>query len=125
MKAVLGVFVVAMVWLTACGSMPGEDQLQAGGAAVPEQNLQTQESALTGDCSVTIECSNGTTRTCNGTGGACAASGANGGKVTCNGVVTSCGLIIVDPPCTCGADRCCNQFCALDPDCRLSPEPQG
>ncbi|MFE8595796.1 hypothetical protein [Archangium violaceum] len=116
MKTMAGVLVMAVVMLTGCGSVSGEEQLQGGEAAPSEQNLRTQEFALVGDCSVSLECTNGSRVSCSGTSAACSASpGTNGGSVTCNGVTKNCGLTI--PPCSCRSDGCCNQLCALDPDC--------
>ena len=118
MKSMAGIVVMALALLTSCGPVPSEEQAQAGA----EEHFASQEAALTGDCSVQIECANGTTRSCNGTGFSCSASGANNGTVTCNGVASSCSPII-QPICSCRADGCCRTDClALDPDCRLVPE---
>ncbi|WNG55328.1 hypothetical protein F0U59_11465 [Archangium gephyra] len=117
MKTMAGVLVMAMVMLTACGSVTGEEQVQGGEAAPSEQNLGTKESALTSDCTVSLQCANGSTVSCSGSSGACSASPAtNGGSVTCNGATTNCGILI-PTPCGCKRDGCCSQFCALDPDC--------
>lgn len=114
MKMMAGVLVMAVMMLTACGSVPGEDQVQGDAAALSEQHEQTQELATIGSCTVTLQCASGSV-SCSGTSGACSASAANGGSVTCNGVQKNCGLVI--PTCGCSRDGCCSQFCALDPDC--------
>ncbi|MFP2958557.1 hypothetical protein ACLEPN_12090 [Myxococcus sp. 1LA] len=118
MKSVAGIVVMALVMLTSCGPVSSEEQAQVGA----EEHIASQEAALTGDCYVQIECANGTTKSCNGTGFACSANGANNGTVTCNGVSSSCSPII-QPICSCRADGCCNTRCTtLDPDCRLVPQ---
>ncbi|MCY1029946.1 hypothetical protein OV207_00620 [Corallococcus sp. BB11-1] len=121
MKMMTGVLVVAVMMLTACGTLPGEQQAQESQAEASTPSLQTQEAALARDCTVTIECADGTPRTCSGTAGACAASGAGSGSVTCNGVTTGCAPIL-EPVCSCQSDRCCNPRCLNDPDCRLVPQ---
>ncbi|RYZ34627.1 MAG: hypothetical protein EOO71_38410 [Myxococcaceae bacterium] len=122
MKTMAGVLVVAVMVLTACGTLPGEQQGQEPQATASNPNLQAQEASLARDCTVTIECADGTPRTCSGTAGACSASGSGSGSVTCNGVTTSCSIIIEEPVCSCRSDLCCNRLCLNDPDCRLVPQ---
>ncbi|AEI63003.1 hypothetical protein [Corallococcus macrosporus] len=118
MKSMAGIVVMALVMLTSCGPVPSEEQAQP----VAEEHIASQEAALTGDCYVRIECSNGAIKECSGTGFACSASGANNGSVTCNGVTQRC-FPILEPVCSCFADGCCNTTCTrLDPDCRLVPQ---
>ncbi|NVI98540.1 hypothetical protein HV824_10440 [Myxococcus sp. AM009] len=118
MKSMAGIVVMTLVMLTSCGPMPSEEQAQVGA----EEHFVSQEAALAGDCSVQIECANGTMKTCTGTGFACSASGANNGTVTCNGVSSSCSPII-QPVCSCRADGCCNSRClTMDPDCLILPD---
>ncbi|WP_426756739.1 hypothetical protein [Myxococcus sp. Y35] len=122
MKSMAGIVVMALVVLTSCGPLPAEEQVQGGNEVTSEDHFQTQESALTGDCTVSIQCANGTSRSCAGTGFACSASGANNGTVTCNGISSSCSPIL-EPVCSCRADGCCNSRCLTrDPDCFLTPE---
>nr|QLH55560.1 putative lipoprotein [Myxococcus virescens] len=117
MKSMAGIVVMALVVLTSCGPLPSEEQAQVGA----EEHFTSQEAALAGDCSVQIECANGTTRSCSGSGFSCTASAANNGTVTCNGVSSSCGLII-QPVCSCRSDGCCNFRCTTpDPDCFVIP----
>ncbi|WP_141617874.1 hypothetical protein [Myxococcus sp. AB036A] len=123
MKSMAGIFVMALVMLTSCGPVPTEEQTQVGNDVTAEDHFRTQEAALTGDCFVQIECEGGNIKSCYGTGFACSANSANGGTVTCNGNSQSCRPIIQEPICSCRADGCCNQLCAIsDPDCRFVPE---
>jgi hypothetical protein len=115
MKMMAGVLVVAVMMLTGCGAAPAEEQLLAEAAASSEQQSQTQELTVAGSCTVSLQCSNGSSVSCSGTNGACSASAANGGSVTCNSVPKNCGLVV--PTCGCKSDGCCSQFCAFDPDC--------
>ncbi|ADO73036.1 conserved uncharacterized protein [Stigmatella aurantiaca DW4/3-1] len=114
MKTLTGILVVMVAVVTACGSI--SDQAPGEEAMLPEQHLQTQESALVGDCTVSISCTGGSTVACSGSSGACSASAAGAGSVTCNGVSKACGLTL--PTCTCAMDGCCNPRCLNDPDCR-------
>ncbi|AKQ69415.1 putative lipoprotein [Myxococcus hansupus] len=109
---------MALVMLTACGTPPSESQAPAGA----EEHVVSQEAALRGDCYVTVECANGSTRECSGSAFSCTSGPAYNGHVSCDGVVTACGLIN-DPQPTCNtcsriSDGCCNPFCFGDPDCR-------
>lgn len=113
MKAA-GILVVAAAVLAACGAMYDESGVQQGGDMLSGQTLKTSESALTAkDCSVSIQCADGTSRSCSGTAGACSASGAGDGSVTCNGATYTCPS--APPPC--GADGYCDPACGSDPDC--------
>lgn len=86
MKLMPGVLAVAAVLLMACGTPPPEDT-----APVDPAELRTSESALRGDCTVSVRCADGTTRSCSGTSTGCSASTWNGlERVTCNGASYSC-----------------------------------
>jgi hypothetical protein len=70
MKMLAGVLAVAAVLLSACGTPPPPEG-PAGN--VDPANLRTNEQALRGACSVTVECGDGTTRSCPGSGSSCSA----------------------------------------------------
>lgn len=106
MKMMAGVLVVTAVLLSACGTPPAEG---TAGAVDPAE-LRTSEQALRGQCSVSVECADGTMRSCSGSSTRCAASTVNGTeRVTCNGVVTSC------PATPVGCRE--NALCRFDTDC--------
>jgi hypothetical protein len=122
MRTTIMIFLASIVAvaLAACTVMMDE-----GSAATLDQTYETDEQALSlssdgpvteaaKDCSVSIQCANGTTRSCNGTSGSCSASGSGNGSVTCNGTTSSC------PTSTCGSDGVCNESCGFDPDCFCS-----
>jgi hypothetical protein len=67
MKMMSGVLVVTAVLLSACGTQPPE--ITAG--AVDPVAVRTTEQALRGNCSVSIECGDGSFINCSGTGSAC------------------------------------------------------
>jgi hypothetical protein len=104
--------VLSTIALAACGTQPDMGSAPEGEAAPAQQELSQDMGKLAAfDCSVSIQCADGSSRSCSGTSGACAASSSGAGSVTCNGVVTSCPVV-----CSCQADGCCNNSC-LDPDC--------
>ncbi|ADO73478.1 uncharacterized protein STAUR_5716 [Stigmatella aurantiaca DW4/3-1] len=123
MKLVKGIlFALSVVAMSACGTQAEMSAAQEGEAALSQQESRQEVGTLAAlDCSVSIQCSNGTTRSCSGSSGACSASASGSGSVTCNGVTSSCALTL----CSCRADGCCNNTCAADPDCGLSNCPQG
>ncbi len=106
MKLLSGVLVVTAVLLSACGAPPAEGTTAAGEPV----EARTSEYALRGDCSVSVQCSDGSTRSCNGTSSSCSAGVTNGiERVTCNGSTTSCPTA---PPPLCsveGTRRCASR----------------
>lgn len=72
-------------------------------------------------CSVSIECSDGSTRSCNGTSGQCAASGSGNGSVTCNGATSACGSCGSPGACVPGSYR----LCCLQGGCGGCCEPDA
>lgn len=69
------------------------------------------------DCSVSIKCADGSTKSCSGTLGQCTASGSGNGSVTCNGVTKTCTTL------GCVRDGICNFNCAFDIDCEPPCDP--
>lgn len=114
----------AMIFLAAIAAtaMACTVMMEEGDQALDEQSYATAEQSLGNDdpfteaakdCSVSIQCANGTSRSCNGTSGNCSASGSGNGSVTCNGVTQSCGPS--QPPnecssCPAGQDCHCGLF---------------
>lgn len=84
-----GLLVAAAVLLHACGTQSPEGTAGAVDPAV----LRTTEQALRGNCSVTVECGDGTTISCQGSASACS-SGFDSWYgleyVDCNGSHTHC-----------------------------------
>ncbi|SET97452.1 hypothetical protein [Stigmatella erecta] len=114
---------LSAIAMTACGTQPGMGGTPEGESApTPQQELSQDMGTLAAyDCSVSIQCADGSSRSCNGSSGACSASSSGSGSVTCNGNVTSCGLAL----CTCNADGCCATRCIADPDCSGGTCQQG
>lgn len=112
MKAISGVFVAVAAVLVACGAMNDEGAPRP--PAEPDVTEDGRVSAFAArDCTVSIVCTDGSTRSCRGTLGNCAASGSGNGRVTCNGITTYCPT----PPPLCAADGVCDATCDSDPDC--------
>jgi hypothetical protein len=116
MKTVTGILVAAAALLTACGAMYDESEFRRS-----EQQISAQDSQASGpttmaakDCSVSIQCGDGSWRSCNGTAGACSANGSGNGSVTCNGSTSSC-----PSSSSCTADGYCDYSCTSDPDCNF------
>lgn len=114
-------FMVVLLWffsLSSCvvDTESGETLFTDSSLAADEpveqvsQALQDPQTEATGDCQVSISCSDGSSRSCSGTNGSCSASGSGAGSVTCNGGTVSC-------PLSCGSDGVCNSGCSYDPDC--------
>ncbi len=112
MKAIASIFVLTVVVLSGCGVPPHE--------ALPEQNGQVEAAQITTmaakDCSVSIRCADGTSRSCSGTNGACSASGSGYGSVTCNGGTSSCPSTTL-PQCATTAKCFSNADCGVDGVC--------
>jgi hypothetical protein len=114
MKAA-GILVVAATLMAACGAMYDENAARQGENLPAGEHLKTSESALVAkDCSVSIQCADGSSRSCSGTSGACAANGGGHGSVTCNSATYYC------PASSCVADGFCDSSCGFDPDCYCS-----
>ncbi len=114
MKLLSGVLVVTAVLLSACGAPPAEGT----SSTVDPANLQTTEQALRGDCSVSVQCADGTSRHCNGSSGSCSSSVVSGiERVTCNGVVNSCPTVTA-PTCNHGAYCITASDCGVDAFCQ-------
>lgn len=112
MKMLAGVLVVSAVLLSACGAPPAEGTA----SEVAPANLQTTEQALRGDCSVSVQCADGTSRSCNGTSTSCSVGTLNGiERVTCNGNVSSCPTGPVN--CNQGAYCTSNSQCGTEAVC--------
>jgi hypothetical protein len=110
--AIKMLFALSTIALTACGTQPGMGYAPEGEAAPAPQELSQGMGKLAAlDCSVSIQCADGSSRSCSGSSGGCAATSSGTGSVMCNSVVTSC-----PAACSCQADGCCNNSC-LDPDC--------
>lgn len=77
-KNMMGALVVVICAAMGCAGEPG----------APAESEVVQQ---TGECSVSLQCANGSTISCNGTNSQCSV-GTN--SVTCNGVTTAC----VPPP---------------------------
>lgn len=113
MKAIAGIFVLAVVVLSGCGTPPNEP-----GATQPADTAETGHvTALSFNCSVSIQCLDGTSRSCSGTSGACSASGSGTGSVTCNGVTTSCPSSTT-PQCATTVKCFSNADCGVDGVCQ-------
>lgn len=113
MKTISGMLVVVASVLMACGAMYDEGTARPGEAALATIEQQAVSTLATKDCSVSIRCADGTSRSCNGTSGACSASGSGNGSVSCNGSTTYCPSSLPD----CTANGICNLQCSSDPDC--------
>ena len=113
MKAMAGIFVLAVVMLTGCGVPPNETE--------PTQTGQAESGRVSAfaakDCSVSIQCADGTSRSCSGTSGACSASGGGNGSVTCNGSTSACPSPTLP---TCATTYKCfsNADCGVDGVCQ-------
>ena len=111
---------IAAIAMTACAVMMDE------GDQASFNEYDTSEQALSGDdpvteaakdCSVSIQCANGTYRSCNGTSGSCSASGSGNGSVTCNGSTSACPTTQPPSECsTCPPGYSC--FCGIADGCR-------
>ncbi len=115
MKATAGIFVLAVVLLTGCGTPPPEVEPPQS-----EQAESGQVSAMAAkDCSVSIQCADGTSRSCSGTNGACSASGSGNGSVTCNGSSSICPSSTL-PTCATTVKCYSNADCGVDGVCQNS-----
>jgi hypothetical protein len=112
MKTMAGIVVLAVVMLTGCGVPPTE--------AEPAQTGQDESGRVsafaTKDCSVSIHCADGTSRSCSGTNGACYASGSGNGSVTCNSSTYTCPSSL--PTCATTAKCFSNADCGVDGVCQ-------
>jgi hypothetical protein len=117
MKLLSGVLVVTAVLLSACGTPPPEGT--AG--AVDPASLRTNEQALRGNCTATVECGDGSVISCPGTGSACS-SGFESyyglEYVACNGVHTFCPMSTGN--CLSGKRCTSNGDCGVDGMCTTS-----
>lgn len=114
---------IAAIALAACtvmmdeGSEASLDQTYEPGEQAVSLSSDDPVTEAAKDCSVTIQCADGTSRSCNGTSGSCSASGSGHGSVTCNGSTSSCPST---PPPNCDENGICNLSCGFDPDCFCS-----
>lgn len=124
MKTMLSLgLVLSMIFtLAACAMAYDEDyedvgQDEAALSSLGESEMSADKSdgpstEATGSCTVSVECANGSTKSCSGSNGSCAAAVVGGvPRVTCNG--NSWGCPIED----CSFDGVCNGSCSFDPDC--------
>lgn len=88
MKMMAGVLVVTALLLSACGTPP----LEGTAGAVEPAELRTSEQALRGNCSVSVECGDGTFVSCNGSSRDCSIGVTyyNLEYVMCNGTSSYC-----------------------------------
>ena len=113
MKTMAGIFVVAVLMLTGCGTPPPEAEPTQGGQA---ESGQVSAFAAK-DCWVGIHCADGTTRSCNGSNGACYANSGGTGSVTCNGSTSACPSSTL-PQCATTYKCFSNADCGVDGVCQ-------
>lgn len=108
----LGIFILGVLALVlgSCAVDYGDEALMPDDMGLESAALSEHAEAhaddgptteATYDCSVSIQCANGTFKACSGSNGSCSASSASNGRVTCNGVTHQCSTL---PPSEC--DSC-------------------